>query len=143
MEEVWGVLGITGCTTCLAHPKRLGDTTGPPAAKRSLPDTLKAIREARAMTKVAGKSKELRTLLARHRLTTVHLEALNPFLLLPHFDWECFPMDWLHGVCVLLWRIYLSCSMTVWCVTLAPPQPTPTHRLLMLRQGSWGGEALH
>ncbi|MCG3769103.1 MAG: hypothetical protein JW384_00222 [Nitrosomonadaceae bacterium] len=100
MDEVWAILGISGCTTCLALPEDMGkfDQEFP---RRSFADAKKIIVQARKLLHgLCGPHRvtEARELLKANRLTKYHLGQWCPFLFVPHLDFNCFPMDRLHGV---------------------------------------------
>ena len=101
MDEVWAVLGISGCVSCCCSDSNMDkvDLVSPP---RSFADSLQTIWKARRLKSQRGNSERVDAMMAAKRLHPLHLHQANPFMLLPHADVECFPMDWLHGVYVLL-----------------------------------------
>ena len=105
MEEHWKLLGISGCTTCLAPPTAPGG--GPPTQlfqARSFRAAIDAVARARAeAAKGRGHREAAKKILKEQGLLDVHLELHNPFFELFHVDYDCFPMDRLHGVYVIAW----------------------------------------
>lgn len=104
MEEHWKLLGISGCTTCLAPAS--GPGKAPPTQlfrARSFRAAIDAV--ARARTEAAkgyGYGEAAKKILKAEGLLDVHLHLHNPFFELPHADYLCFPMDILHGVYVIV-----------------------------------------
>ena len=102
MEEHWRLLGISGCTTCLAPPKEPGKN--PPTQlyqARSFRAAQDAVERARVeAAKGHGHGEAAKQILRKEGLLDVHLELLNPFHELPHADYACFPMCRLHGMYV-------------------------------------------
>lgn len=102
MEEHWRLLGISGCTTCLAPAK------APACAEpqvlyrlRSFRRAIDAVVRARAeAAKGRGHKEAALAILQLEHLLDVHLNLYNPFFELPHVNFNCFPMDRLHGMCV-------------------------------------------
>ena len=66
--------------------------------KRTFAAALGVIRTARAMLLERGNVTAVKDLLRANRLSVLHTKLWNPFLLLPHVDFDCFPQDHLHGV---------------------------------------------
>ena len=100
MEEIWRLLGISGCSTCLVHADDMG-TTQSDAALRSMPAAFAAVRSGRAMLLDGGQRGSIgraKELVRSQGLLPIHLKLWNPFLVLPHVDFDCFPMDRLHGM---------------------------------------------
>ena len=56
------------------------------------------IRTARTMLRERGNVTNAKALLKEYRLSPLHTSLWNPFFLLPHTDFECFPQDHLHGM---------------------------------------------
>lgn len=101
MDEVWALLGIAGCVACCCPDAALGDLDlqSPP---RTFADAIAVIETCRAWKLQRGNADRVDKLLATKRLNAFHLLESNPFFHLPHADVECFPMDWLHGMCATL-----------------------------------------
>lgn len=102
MEEHWKVLGISGCTTCLAPPA--GPGRDPPTQlfrARSFRAAQDAVERARAeAAKGHGHGETAKKILRKEGLLDVHLDLRNPFFELPRADYDCFPMCRLHGMYV-------------------------------------------
>lgn len=101
MEEVWRLLGIGKmCSTCLVKQEDMGSLEAV-APARSVSAAVAAVRRARALVaKGFGNKTAALEELQKEALLPFHLQQWNPFLLLPHMDFACFPMDRLHGMYV-------------------------------------------
>ena len=103
MDEVWRLLGISGCSTCMVHEDDMALVSSD-ARLRNVREAIAAIRAGRGAL-VAGGSRgyvgRARETVQQQALLSVHLKHWNPFLLLPHVEFACFPMDRLHGMCVM------------------------------------------
>ena len=100
MDEIWHVLGISRCSTCLVPEAEYGavDASAP---RRSIRKAIAAIKGARGELDLGfGHKGKAEKLLADQNLLPFHMRQWNPFLLLPHVSFSCFPMDRLHGVYV-------------------------------------------
>lgn len=99
MKEVRAVLGSSGCYSCLVPDAELADyqTEFPP---RTVIAARRVIREARLMVLERGKKGKAEAHLSTQRLHPMHLSFWNPFLRVPFMEFDCFPMDFLHGVYV-------------------------------------------
>lgn len=97
LEEVWKLLGISGCPQCLCPDPDMGNfaVTSP---LRSFTVMREIIRTSRGLLLERGNVTAVTQLLQENRLSSVHMKMCNPFLLLPHADVECFPQDHLHGM---------------------------------------------
>ncbi len=117
MEETWRLLGISGCPTCLVHREELGcmDAGGP---SRSMTRAVHVARAARVkFNEGRGHREAALAMLRAEGLIPFHLTMRNPFFLLPHAEFSCFPMDRLHGMYVC--RTPTDCSaLLIVCVTL-------------------------
>ena len=104
MEEIWGVLGVHGCSTCLAKKEDMGvPNPNPPPQPRNWEASIAAVKSARLeLMKGHGHKGKAEDMLKQQGLLDYHLQGWNPFFRLPHTDFGCFPMDRLHGVYVLL-----------------------------------------
>ena len=91
------MLGVSGCPQCLCPDGELGayDAEHP---TRTFAISLDIIRTARKMLLERGNITAAKDLLKEYRLSELHLLWWNPFFLLPHTDYHCFPQDHLHGV---------------------------------------------
>ena len=128
MEEVWSVLGISGCVACCCKDDRMDDTTlvSPP---RTFDTALKTIIKAKKLRRQRGKAEEASKLMSAQRLLAFHLLQANPFMHVPHADVECFPMDWLHGMYVRLGLLDVSPNPArcVPNIIYRPPHPSHPH----------------
>ena len=70
------------------------------APVRKMEEARELIRTARRMLSEPGNITAAKDLLTQHRLSAVHTQVWNPFFMLPHTDFWCFPSDWLHSMCV-------------------------------------------
>jgi hypothetical protein len=100
LEEVWTALGISGCPQCLCKDDMFGDF-GFTAPQRNMVESLELIRTCRRLLLDRGNVTTVTNLLRSQRLSTLHTKIWNPFLLLPHSSFDCFPQDYLHGMYVL------------------------------------------
>ena len=73
-------------------------------------EALELIKTCRRMLLERGNVENVRKLLAQHRLSELHHEMWNPFFMLPHTDFECFPQDHLHGMYVVFFWCYHFCG---------------------------------
>lgn len=95
-------MGISGCPQCLCPDGALSDyDVASPA--RSFAETLQVIRTCRSLLQERGNVTAVNALLRRHRLSLLHTKIWNPFLMVPHADFDCFPQDHLHGMYVPFW----------------------------------------
>ena len=102
MEESWRMLGINGCTTCRITQANMGDPLVV-AERRTFAAAKDAVGLARGMRSMGrGYIGRADDVLKEAGLLDAHMSLLNPFFELPHADFECFPMDRLHGVYVTL-----------------------------------------
>lgn len=99
LDEVWKVLGVSGCPQCLCKDHHFGDFDQT-APLRSFKESLAAIRTARRMLLERGNITAARKYLLEYRLSFMHTKIWNPFFLLPHTDFYCFPQDYLHTMYV-------------------------------------------
>ena len=104
LEEVWKILGVSGCPTCLISDGDLGDfaVTAP---ERSMADAKALVKEARLcimQKRVEAPVTTAKDELKKWRLSAAHLKLWNPWFLVPHASYYCFPSDRLHAVYVTL-----------------------------------------
>ena len=72
------------------------------APARSVKAAVSAVRQARQLVSLGrGHKTAAEEELRQQGLLPFHLQQWNPFLLLPHMDFHCFPMDRLHGMYVI------------------------------------------
>ena len=95
LDEIWSLLGVSGCPQCTCSNEHLGDLAFH-ARPRSMKESLRAIRTARAMLQERGNVTAAAAYLRDLRLNLFHTKTWNPFFFLPHCDYECFPQDYLH-----------------------------------------------
>ena len=101
MDEVWSVLGISGCVACCCPDHQL-DEVELESPRRTFDEALATIFRVRQLKRQRGNAELAKKTLSAQRLHPFHLQQPNPFFHLPHVDVECFPMDWLHGMYVAL-----------------------------------------
>ena len=100
MDENWHQLGIKGCTTCLVRKRDMADVECL-APARSFAAARLAVTKARAEKMLGrGHQTSAKGILKSAGLLPIHFILRNPFLELPHADYECFPMCRLHGLYV-------------------------------------------
>lgn len=99
LDEVWSLLGISGCPQCLCSDGEFGKFSKPIAAPtRSMTEAKALITTCRRMRQERNNVTNVMGLLNQHRLHDLHLSMWNPFFLLPHVEFDCFPQDHLHGM---------------------------------------------
>lgn len=104
MDEVWHLLGISECPDCLIRHEDMGQLDVA-ATPRRFDAALAAVRAARAEAALGyGHKLTAKALLKEQGLLAMHLWQWNPFFFVPHAEYDCFPMDRLHGVYVGLAR---------------------------------------
>ncbi len=92
------MLGVSGCTGCLVQKAELGNMNAR-GVKRSMAHSIEVVRAALACAaKGYGFKTKARRILRKAGLTLYHLDQWNPFFRVPFADYECFPMDRLHGL---------------------------------------------
>ena len=97
------LLGISGCPQCLCSNDQFGNFHPEvEPTPRSMKESIDLITTCRTMLRDKGNITNVNKLLAAHRLSRLHLSMWNPFFLLPHVDFDCFPQDHLHGMYVNL-----------------------------------------
>ena len=102
LDEVWRALGVSGCPQCLCPDGALADYDAVSPA-RSFAETLQVIRTCRSLLQERGNVTAVNALLRRYRLSLLHTKIWNPFFMVPHADFDCFPQDHLHGMYVPVW----------------------------------------
>lgn len=107
LDEVWTLLGVSGCPQCLSPNSQFAELDAEFPA-RSFEGMRRVIQTARRMLLDRGRVTEVQQLLSKNRLSLLHTKMWNPFLALPHADVNCFPADRLHELCV---RLTLSCKL--------------------------------
>ena len=120
MEESWRLLGLAskthGCTTCLIRKDSMAalDHVAP---RRTFAEAKDAVAIARATLAFGhGYKGKAEAGLAKHGLLSIHMRLRNPFFELPHVDFECFPMDRLHGVYVGVCLRACACACVDSCI---------------------------
>lgn len=109
LEEVWSLLGVSGCPQCLCKDDQLADLDHS-APVRTFAETMDVICTARKMLQERGNITNSAKFLREFRLSRYHTKLWNPFLLLPHCDFDAFPQDHLHGMYVYwLPLMYILC----------------------------------
>ena len=89
MEETWRMLGIgTACSTCLVAKEDMHKLDAG-ATPRSIQRAIAAVREARTLNLIRGRKEEALLLLQSEGLHPFHLQQWNPFLVLPHAEFDC------------------------------------------------------
>ena len=119
LDEVWRALGISGCPQCLCRDGNLA-ALDVESTKRTFATTMDVIRTSRRLLLERGNITSVAKLLRRHRLSVLHTKSWNPFLLLPHTDFDCFPQDHLHGVYV---HVTITSTKVARCKLSACPSP--------------------
>lgn len=98
LDEVWKVLGLSGCPECTCNNSTFCEAV-PACHPRTVKEVTALIRTTRRMLQQPGNVTAVDALLRAHRLLPIHLRIWNPFLLLPHVEFDCcFPPDHLHEV---------------------------------------------
>ncbi len=97
LDEVWRALGVSGCPQCLCPDAHLGNHAHI-SPQRNMEESKHVIRTCRRLLLERGNVTSVNSLLRDYRLSGLHTRVWNPFLQLPHADFDCFPQDHLHGV---------------------------------------------
>lgn len=99
LDEIWRALGVSGCPQCVCRDDHLADYDAD-VQQRTFASTISIIRTTRELLLERGNVTTVNALLRDYRLSVLHTKTWNPFLMLPHVDYDCFPQDHLHGVYV-------------------------------------------